>query len=590
MCGIFGYISKQKKKSDVVLEGLKVLEYRGYDSWGIAAKLEDGKLKIEKHMGKIGTHTLNSQFSTLNSQLALGHTRWATHGGVTKKNAHPHTDCTKQIAIVHNGIVENFQELKKNLSKKGHVFTSETDTETIAHAIEEELKTKDFITAVHDAFIKLQGMNAIVVAYAPSNTIIATKTGSPLVLGKTEKTFYLASDATALLPYTKDLLFLEDNQFAVITTDTITLSSIKTNKRIPARFKHVFLEKRIIEKGRFPHFMLKEIHEQPAVLEQLIKNQTESITHLAKTITNARGTFFIGAGTASYAALAGTYFFSKIAKIHVNMAFASEFTYLLDFLTPKSLIIALSQSGETIDIVEPLNAVKKKKSTIVAVTNSPGSTISRMAKETLLLNAGPEQAVASTKAYTAKLAVLLLLAYAIKKDLKEGIRQVTNAVKEMKRLLGEEKQLKPIATLLAKSEHIYSIGRGVSYASALEGALKIKEVSYIHTEGLAGGELKHGTIALATKGTPYLVFCPQDETYAAIISNAIEIKSRGGVIIGIGPKQEPVFDHWIEVHDCKDATAIAQIIPVQILAYQIALRKGYDPDKPRNLAKSVTVK
>lgn len=586
MCGIFGYVGKQNNTAEKILEGLKLLEYRGYDSWGIAVK--DGKqIAIEKHVGKIA----DSKVDLPNSTIGIGHTRWATHGGVTEANAHPHVDCKKQIALIHNGIIENFAELKEDLLKKGHIFTSETDTEVAVHLIEDYLKTEGFASAVRDAFNRLSGLNAIVVLYAPSHEIIAAKTGSPLVVGKNDDGFYIASDATGIIRHTQELLFLKDQEM-VILGEKIQLISLPQGKKRLVSFEKVDWNVEDVSKGEYPHFMLKEIHEQPKIIRNIAETYSDQIKALAKIVHDARGTFFIGAGTAFHAGLVGTYLFSKIANSHVNTGVASEFTYLEDFLTHESLIIALSQSGETIDVVEPLQRAKVKGSKIVAVVNSLGSTIYRMADHKILLGAGPEKAVASTKAYISKLTILLMLAYALKGNINEAKKILLDSADEVERLLSSEfsENIEKIVRLLEHAEHIYVVGRGVSYPTALEASLKIKEVSYIHTEGLAGGELKHGTIALVSNGTPCIVFAPNDETYESMISNAIEIKARGGVIIGISPKNTNAFDYWIEVKDCGNASIIPQIIPAQLLAYGLAVKKGFDPDKPRNLAKSVTVK
>lgn len=601
MCGIFGYIGSKNNAADIVLDGLKLLEYRGYDSWGIAAKGESGKLKVEnhdgngfiveKHVGKIGNVKLSSQFSTLHSQLAIGHTRWATHGGVSDKNAHPHLDCKKEIAVVHNGIIENFIDLRNDLLKKGHTFVSETDTEVFVHLVEENIKTSGFATAVRDAFGRISGLNAVVVAYAPSQEIIAAKTGSPLVVGKAKDGLYISSDISGVIKHTRDVLFVKDNEMVILGKE-LQLISLKNGKKIEPSFETITWSIEEAEKGSYEHFMLKEIYEQPKVIRNIAQNYGDQVNQFANIIHEAYGTFFIAAGTAYHAALAGTYLFSKIAHKHINTAVASEFNYLEDFLTDKTLVIALSQSGETIDVIEPLNRAKRKGSYIAAVVNSLGSTIYRLADYKLLLGAGPEKAVASTKAYIAKLAILFMLSYSMIEKRDKSKRLLLQVADEIERLLMPENRdvIQHIAKKLQNIEHLYTVGRGASYPSALEAALKIKEVSYIHTEGLAGGELKHGTIALITKGTPCLVFAPLDETYGAMLSNAMEIKSRGGVIIGIGPKKSDIFDYWIEVKDIGDATVIAQIVPAQLLAYFLSALRGNDPDKPRNLAKSVTVK
>lgn len=588
MCGIFGYIGTRTDASSRVLSGLKTLEYRGYDSWGIAVK--DGeKIAIEKHVGKIGeaTVTLPESF------IGIGHTRWATHGGVTVANAHPHTDCTKKIAVLHNGIIENYSRIKKDLLSKGHTFKSETDTEVAAHLIEDEMqKQKTFHEAVRHAFLQFTGLNALVVLHTDSEQIVAAKTGSPLVVGQGNDGLYIASDASGIISHTNSLLFLRDNEMVVLSDDEVTLRSLSNGKEIPASFETV--DWKVVDSvlGEHAHFMIKEIYEQPKVLRLIAEEYEEQIKELSALISNAKGTFFIGAGTAYNACLAGVYLFSKISHLHVNTAQASEFNYLEDFLTSNSLVIAFSQSGETIDIVEPLNRAQSKKSTIAAIVNVLGSTIYRMSDFKLLLGAGPEKAVASTKAYIAKLGVLLMLSYAMNKKTKTAKQILLDVASDIDSMLTDNriKKLKKLAQELKHTDHIYTIGRGVSYATALEAALKIKEVTYVHTEGLAGGELKHGTIALIEKGTPCIVFAPHDETYEAMISNAMEIRARGGMIIGVSPTDSDVFDKWIEVDDRGDGTYLTQIIPAQLLAYYIAVEKKLDPDKPRNLAKSVTVK
>lgn len=609
MCGIFGYIgpsaslrtSRRHDAAKIVFDGLRRLEYRGYDSWGLVVKSQSHKepkshkLVVEKHVGKIGSSNLNSKFLIRNSNVALGHTRWATHGGVTRANAHPHLDCTGKIALVHNGIVENYQDLKKKLIKSGHHFKSETDTEVVAHMIEEGLegqtfkKVRPLKSAVRTVFLRLTGLNAVVIM--SQDEIVAAKTGSPLVVGLGKGENLIASDAAALLPYTKKVIFLRDNQMAVIGTAGCEIVDLRSGRKVPPKVEVLNWKTQETQRGKFAHFMLKEIYEQPKVLRNIAENYSDQVNKLTDLIKGAHGTFFIGAGTAFHACLAGSYLFSKVAKQHVNTIVASEFNYLEDFLNKKSLVIALSQSGETIDVTEPLKRAKEKGSKIVAIVNNPGSTIWQMADYRMTLGAGPEIAVASTKAYIAKLAVLLMVVYGLVGNLSKGRKLVEKAADEVERVLfGESKSLQKIAKILARYEHIFTIGRGLSYQTALEAALKMKEVSYVHTEGLAGGELKHGSIALISKGTPCIVFAPNDETYEAIISNAAEIKSRGGYIIGISPRNNQVFDEWVKVRDLGVASIIPNVVPAQLLGYYLALEKGLDPDKPRNLAKSVTVK
>ncbi len=601
MCGIFGYIGPSSLKlrkskplnnaTKIVFDGLKRLEYRGYDSWGIVTgekgKGKREKLIIEKHIGKIGNS--HSSLITHHSSLALGHTRWATHGGVTEANAHPHLDCTGTIAIVHNGIVENYQELRSQLKGQGHKFKSETDTEVIVHLIEKQLKGRTLIKAVMKAFSKLTGLNAIVVM--SNDQLIAAKTGSPLVLGFGKDEFFVASDAAALLPHTRVVNFLEDKQVARLTKDGIEIVDFSGAKK---QVKKQKLDWKIeqAELGKYPHFMIKEINEQPHVLVGIANDHTDEIESLARTVAKAKGTFIIGCGTASYSAQAGQYLFSRVADKHVNFSIGSEFNYLEHYLTNKSLVIAVSQSGETMDIIESVNLAKKKGAKIVAVVNVLGSSLWRLADYRLLMLAGPEKAVCATKTYSAMVANLLLLAYALEGKLDKGKEVILAASEVIKRMLTKSYilRVKKLAKKIYSREHIYIIGRGLSFASTQEAALKIKEVSYIHSEGFAGGELKHGVIALVEKGTPCIVFAPRDETHDAIISNALELKARGAYIIGISPKESEVFDYYLSSGAVGDASLIVDIVPVQLLAYFIAVEKGLDPDKPRNLAKSVTVK
>lgn len=584
MCGVFAYSGKKNTAAKIILEGLKTLEYRGYDSWGIAVQNSD-RISLEKHVGKIGSTKIHLQKSV----VGIGHTRWATHGGVTVENAHPHLDCSKTMALLHNGIIENFAEIKKSLRK--HTFHSETDTEVIIHLIEELRERYSFRKSVQKAFLQMKGLNALVVLDNSTGEIIAVKNGSPLVVGIGKGEYFIASDITGILPYTKDVIFLKDNEMVHISS-TLAQIQLPSGKEIKPTIETISWNIKKADKGKFKYFMLKEILEQPGILESLGTTSDDRIETLASRIRKARGTFLIGAGTAYHACLAGAYLFSKLAKRHVNTVPASEFNYLEDFLTKESLIIALSQSGETIDVIEPITRAKGKESAILGILNALGSTLYRMSDDIFLIGAGPEKAVASTKVYTAKLATEVLLAYALAGKLEQGKHIISQSAKEAQRLVNEKNitAMKKLAKKLLSHEHMYTIGRGLSYPSALEAALKIKEVSYIHAEGLAGGELKHGPIALIEKGTPCIVFAPSDETYDAIISNATEIKARGGYMIGIGSDKSPVFDEWIEIKDTGVGSIITSIIPIQLLSYFLAIYKKLDPDKPRNLAKSVTVK
>lgn len=597
MCGIFGYVGKENKTAALILEGLKQLEYRGYDSWGIAIKKPKSKTQrarfiVQKNVGKIGNGTLKPQLTRIFSSIGVGHTRWATHGGVTLENAHPHLDCTKTIAVVHNGIIENYEEIKERLKKHSHKFVSETDTEVVPHLIEENLKMgKGFATSVRDTFNELRGLNAIVVANIVSREIIAAKTGSPLAVGIGKDALFIASDVVAFLKHTRRVIFLDDQEMAILGEG---LKIIKLPKGQPLQKTPQNIRWRVgqITKGGFAHFMLKEIFEQPKVIENISQNSARQIERLSQIVKKAFGTYIIGCGTASYAALAGQYLFSRIAKKHINFCSGSEFGYLVDFLTPASLVITLSQSGETIDIIQSAQQAQEKEAKIFAIVNNLGSTLYRLADYKMLLGAGPEKAVASTKAFTAKLAILLLLANSLNSGMNTGRKILKKTVLAINNLLSEQylSSIKKLVNKIYSKDHIYIIGRGLSYPVALESALKIKEVSYIHAEGFAGGELKHGVIALVEEGTPCLVFAPNDETHETTISGAQEMKSRGGFIIGVSPQNNEVFNYFLPVADCGDGSAIANTVVAQLLAYYLTIKKRLDPDKPRNLAKSVTVK
>jgi len=581
MCGIFALIDSGNQAPQTAFKGLSDIEYRGYDSWGIAYwKVDDRKWKIEKETG-----FLPKNISLPCSIISLGHTRWATHGGVTKDNAHPHADCKNELVMVHNGIVENYLELKKTLRK--HSFKSETDSEVVIHLIEEEFqKSKDLVKSVAKIFNILEGLNAIVVS--DGIQIIACKKGSPLVLGKLKTGFALASDPNALLSLTDKLIFIEDNQMVVLNGE-LKLMNVKNLKEIEPKFTKVVWDYASSALNNYKYFMEKEINEQPKVIETILKNSKTS-EEIAKEIRKAYGTYFIGCGTAAYACLAGTYLFSKFAKKHVNFSIGSEFNYIEHALTPKSLVVAVSQSGETIDTIEPVNAAKAKKCKIVAMTNTLGSTLYRNADYKLLLNAGVEKAVASTKAFTAMLSEMILLTFMVSGCKQIGIDILKKSAEETKGIIRREKDLDPLVKIIAKENHIFCLGRGLSYPIALESALKIKEITYMHAEGYAGGELKHGPLALISKGTPVIVFVPSDETKDGILANAKEVQARGAYVIGVGPENNPVFDFYFKVKDCGASSIIPHTVFAQIFAYKLALKKGLNPDKPRNLAKSVVVR
>lgn len=593
MCGIFAYVGERKNSATLVLNGLRKLEYRGYDSWGVAVvdfESPEKRILIKKDVGKIG----NADVSELpNSDLVIGHTRWATHGGVTKANAHPHTDCADSIAVVHNGIFENYEQVKKKLVRSGHGFESETDTEVVAHLIEEYMKKDEFVAATRKAFMQMKGLNALVVINKSERKIIAIRNGSPLVLGFGGGENFIASDPIALLEHTKDVYFLENNEMALVDKDNVwvyenvssqNLKEVKTQK----------IDWNVIQtgKGEYKYFMEKEIYEQPAIMASIAARPENGLKNITSKLKNADDVVLVGCGTAYYACLLGYYLFSKIAGKRVFPVVGSEFSYLSKQLNKKSVVVALSQSGETMDVLGPLKSVSDLGVEIIAIVNAPHSSLYRMADENILIGAGPERAVASTKAFTGKLAHLGMLAYTSVDKYKEGKNVLNKAVFSSNKVLSDESvsKIKVLAKKLRSADDLYILGRGISYPISLETALKIKEISYIHAEGLAAGELKHGTLALIEPGKVCIVFLPNDETYEDSLSGAMEIKARGGYVVGVSFKNHSSFDYYINIEDAEEMTIIPNVIFAQMLAYEIALERGLDPDMPRNLAKSVTVK
>ena len=597
MCGIFGYVGKRTDAGSIVVEGLKNLEYRGYDSWGVAY-LVDGSIVVEKDVGKIST--VSADLFSSASHLALAHTRWATHGGVTQRNAHPHTNEDGTIAVVHNGIIENFQELKEDLLKRGHILLSDTDTEVIPHLIEDELRSSDdFALAVRKACMRFHGRYAILAIHAGSRILVAARTGSPLIMGVCKETldrsqgYFIASDFPAFIEHTRLVQYIDDGEMVVTDGNSVLFMDLKTGEERPKREIEIKWTVEQAQKGEYAHYMLKEIMEQKESIARAVNQEESEIETIAKAICNAQGTFLAASGTAHKACMAAEYFFSVIAQHHVNVVSACEFKLYHHFLKPESLLIVVSQSGETADVLEAMKIARSKGSKVLAIVNVQGSTIDREADYTLYINAGPERGVASTKALTGQMAVLMLIAYALKGGLREGKQLLLDTVAQINDMLNPRyiERIEHLAEKIQQKNDLYIIGRGWNYPMALESAIKIKEVSYIHAEGFAGGELKHGPIALIEDGVPCVVLAGNDEVAVDIVSNALELKARGAYVIGIGPeRRRPAFDEWIKVPDAGAAQPLVNIIPMQILAYFLAIQRGKDPDMPRNLAKSVTVK
>lgn len=588
MCGVFGYVGDASDVGRTVLDALKILEYRGYDSWGLAVSTGDGII-LDKEVGRINGRDSSYPAST----IGLGHTRWATHGGVTAANAHPHVDCTGRIAVVHNGIIENHASLRADLRQRGHRFSSETDTEVVAHLVEDELTAgMPLATAVARVFDALRGYNAIVVMDRDENIFAAAKRVSPLVIGRGGSGSTVASDAIALHGHADRLVFLEDDQLAIVSRNDIDVFDRASMRRVQPI--SIPMQGRQESPGHpgHPDFLSKEVSEQPAVLRRLVRESRAEIAALADAVRSASEVVFVGCGTAGNAALAGSYLFAAISGRHVSAVPASEFRYRSRALASDALVVAISQSGETIDVLDAVRDAQHRAARLAAIVNTPNSTLDRTVETSVHLGAGVEQCVLATKTYTAMVAALLLTACQIEGRWDDGVAAVHQAALACESALADRPRgyIRDVAARLADAEHLFTIGRGVHFASALEAALKIKEVSYIHAEGFAAGELKHGVIALVESGTPCVVFAPCDDTRTDVISGAAELRSRGAFVIGIGSEIDPVFDEFIPTPDAGLANPIAQAVAGQLLGYEFAIARGNDPDRPRNLAKSVTVK
>ena len=607
MCGIVGYVGK-KKASDFLIEGLSKLEYRGYDSAGIAV-INNGKVEIRKHKGRLSNLVEELSNNSAEGTIGIGHTRWATHGEPSDVNSHPHQTSKGDITVVHNGIIENYSELTKWLKSEGYEFKSATDTEVIPNLIHYYYNGNLF-EAVVKATEKLEGSYALgVVSGQEPDKIVAVRKDSPLIVGIGQGETFIASDIPAVLNYTRDIYLLEDNEFVVLTNEGVEVFEANGDKINKEIYKVTWNED-AAEKGGYDSFMLKEIHEQPKAIKDTMAgrvalNEKVNLGDFKLTseeLENMDRIYIVACGTAYNAGLMGKVAIEDLARIPVEVAIASEFRYRNPIVTNKTLIVTLSQSGETADTLAVLRDAKKIGAKTLAITNVVGSSISREADSVIYTMAGPEIAVASTKAYTTQAVVMNLLGMYLA-DLKgllksEEEAEIKNALLELpskvEEVLNQKAQIAKIAKLISQEKDLFYLGRDVDYALAIEGALKIKEIAYIHSEAYAGGELKHGTIALIEPGTKIIALLTQSNLKDKMISNIREVKSRGAEIIGIAYENQEVdlsvFDEIIRIPQI--STRIAPIlgaVVLQLLAYYVATERGCDIDKPRNLAKSVTV-
>lgn len=611
MCGIVGYIG-YRRVLPVLLDGLKRLEYRGYDSAGVAWP-ERQKIMRIRAKGKLNMlEEALEDFRGTKTTVGLGHTRWATHGEPTEGNAHPHSDCSGELVVVHNGIIENYYSLREELKKEGHVFSSETDTEVIAHLIEKYLED-NLELAVSRALKKVEGAYALGVLWLKQpDILIAARKQSPLVIGVSEKECFMASDIPALLPYTNKVIFLEDGQMAILREGSIELKSILDRKALDKHIQEIKWDASMAEKAGFKHFMLKEIYEQPdailntyrgRIVPEKGKIKFEEISLKKDTISDLKRVVLLACGTSWHAGLVGKYWIEKWAKIPVEVELASEFRYR-DLLIDKNyLTVPISQSGETADTLAGLRIAKELGSHIISICNVLGSTITRESDGTVYTHAGPEIGVASTKAFTSQLTALYLLAlYLAQESGKlsskeigkklEGLMTIPSILKE--RLSAWHESAKVLADKYYTYSDFLYLGRNLQFPIALEGALKLKEISYIHAEGYAAGEMKHGPIALIDRNMPVVALCPQDHVYEKMVSNIEEVRSRRGIVISVGIEGDEglkrLSNEIITVpRVADDINPFIFTIPLQLIAYEIALARGCDVDQPRNLAKSVTV-
>jgi glucosamine--fructose-6-phosphate aminotransferase (isomerizing) len=607
MCGIIGYVGKEKAVP-LLIEGLKRLEYRGYDSAGIAV-LEDQGLIYEKCAGKIGDLEALLQDKRFDSTTGIAHTRWATHGEPTDQNAHPHLDCKGNIAVVHNGIIENYHSLRELLVRKGHKFTSDTDTEILAHLIE-EYYDGDLLEATQAALSQVEGTYGIaVICKECPRQIVAARHGSPLVIGAGKGENFVASDVAAILRYTNRVVYLEDKEVTLVAPDNFTISTVDKTEVTP-QIQEISWTLDQIEKGGFPHFMLKEIFEQPTTLRNAIRGrlnyeegtarlnglnlQYEELHLIDRIIISA-------CGTAWHAALVGEYMIEDASLIPVEVEYASEFRYRSPIINEGTIVLVISQSGETTDTQAALREAKRKGATVLGICNVVGSTIARETDGGVYIHAGPEIGVASTKALTSQMMVLslvsLLLARMRTMSLERG-REIIDAIykipDQVEQILQNDSHIKSIAGKYYQKNNFLYLGRGFNFPIALEGALKLKEISYIHAEGYPAAEMKHGPIALIDENMPVVVIALKDKVHDKVLSNIAEIKARKGKVIAVATQGDEEIadkvDHVIYIpHTLEILTPILSVIPLQLLAYHMAVMRGCNVDQPRNLAKSVTV-
>ncbi len=614
MCGIVGYVGP-KPLVPVIMEGLRRLEYRGYDSAGIAV-VRDGKMDIRRSAGKLANLQDVLAKQPLEGQYGIGHTRWATHGRPTEENAHPHRDCKGKVVVVHNGIIENYLELKHQLISEGHKFVTETDTEVAAHLIEKESKGDGLVAAIRRSLTSLRGLFALVVISTEDpDTIVAVRNGPPVVIGLGQGEFFVASDIPAILSHTRDIVFLDDREMAIVTRAGVTFTDFQ-GREVKKAPHHISWDPVMAEKAGYAHFMLKEIHEQPWAARETVLGRTsaeQSRVFLNEmqlddaALKAVQRVVILGCGTSWHAGLVGKFLIEELARLPVEVDYSSEFRYRRPIVDKHTLAIAITQSGETADTLAAMREAKQQGARTVAICNVVGSMATREADGTVYTHAGPEIGVASTKAFTSQLVALELLAIylgqvrgtlapALAKTLVDQLDQLPRGIEQTLKLDGT---IASLASQVYKHRDFLYLGRGINYPIALEGALKLKEISYIHAEGYPAGEMKHGPIALIDEDLPVVTLAPDDAVFEKVVGNIQEAKARGGrVIVLTNESKAPAFrglldagrDVVLTVPDAHPLIMpILLVVPLQLLAYHVSVRRGCDVDQPRNLAKSVTV-
>jgi glucosamine--fructose-6-phosphate aminotransferase (isomerizing) len=590
MCGIIGFIGSEPA-APIVLPGLLKLEYRGYDSAGLAS-IDARGLHLKKDAGRIEEIDKRHGLGELPGNIAIAHTRWATHGGVNQKNAHPHVDCTQRIAVVRNGIIDNYREIRQILEGKGHTFTSETDTEVIPHLVEDYMKEgKTLEQAVLMTGQKLKGSYAFITISAQEpEKMVATRRDNPLVIGMGDRGTFATSDILSLDGCDR-VIIPENGELVILTRDGVAFLD-ENGQPIEKKASPLGVREQEYAKGEYAHFMLKEIMEEPQAVKTAIMQDERSFTQMAMDILRAKQVVISACGTSRYAALVGRYLFSEVANKFCDVVMASEFQYFSESIDKNTLVIAVSQSGETADVIEGVKRSKANGARVISIINRPNSMLCRMSDDVIYLNCGPEIAVAATKSLISQLAIFYLLSFAMVNKFDQVVRSLRDVSGEMTRMLSRNgARLEELAERFKDSRDFYYIARGINFPIASEAALKLKEISYIHAEGLPAGELKHGTLALIEEQTPVVAICPNDYTFYETLDNRMEAKSRGAFIIGVSDLEDKLYDFWIEVPRVDRLFyPLVSIAPLHLLAYYIAVKGGKDPDKPRNLAKSVTVK